>query len=92
MQRLVECLKAVDASSLPEDTEMRLDSVDHPLIDEIEFIATRLFIDDKGCPIFEEMDRLQKESGCYYIYPGERDRFGWVTGCIQLKKGFIVFG
>jgi hypothetical protein len=91
MQRLVECLKCVDESSLPNNEETRLDVVDHPLIDEIEFIATRLFIDDKGSPLFDDMDRLQKEYG-YFIYPGERDRFGWVTACLQTKKGFIVFG
>ncbi len=91
MQRLVECLKAVDASGLPEDTEVRLDTTDHALIDEIQFIATRLFVTDKGEPDFNEMDRLQAEFN-YFIYPGERDRFGWVTGCLQTKKGFIVFG
>ena len=91
MQRLVECLKAVDASGLPEDTEVRLDTTDHPLIDEIQFIATRLFVTDKGEPQFGEMDRLHSEYN-YFIYPGERDRFGWVTGCLQTKKGFIVFG
>jgi hypothetical protein len=91
MDRLVECLKTVDDSSLPDDMDVRLDVVDHPLIDEIEFIATRLFIDDKGEPLFEEIDRLFREYK-YFIYPGERDRFGWVTACIQTKKGFIVFG
>lgn len=91
MQRLLECLNAVDASSLPEDSEIRLDVSDHPLIDEIIFIATRLLITDKGEPEFDEMDKLYKEHG-YFIYPGERDRFGWVTACLQTKKGVIVFG
>jgi len=91
MQRLVECLKIVDESSLPNEMDTRLDTVDHPLIDEIEFIATRLLITDKGEPEFDEIDRLYKEFG-YFVFPGERDRFGWVTACIQTKKGFIVFG
>lgn len=91
MDRLVECLKSIEASSLPDTPEERLDTVDHPSVDEIEFIATRLLINDQGAPLFEEMDRLQKEHG-YLIYPGERDRFGWVTACLQTKKGFIVFG
>lgn len=91
MQRLVECLKTVDGSSLPDNKDIRLDSVDHPLIDEIQFLATRLLIDKSGDPKFEEIDRLFKEFG-YFIYPGERDRFGWVTACIETKKGFIVFG
>lgn len=91
MQRLVECLKIVDGSSLPEDTDIRLDVADHPLIDEIVFLAARLLITDKGEPEFDEMDRLYNEHG-YFIYPGERDQFGWVTACLQTKKGTIVFG
>jgi len=26
------------------------------------------------------------------IHPGDQDRFGWLTGCIQLRRGMIVFG
>lgn len=91
MQRLVECLKAVDDSSLPDNKDVRLDEVDHPLVQEIEHLATRLFIDDEGNPRFVEMDRLYQDHG-YFIYPGERDRFGWLTACLETKKGFIVFG
>ena len=91
MQRLIECLYTVESSCLLDDKETCLDITDHPLIDEILFIANRLFISDKGEPLFEEMDRLQAESTCY-VFPGERDSCGWVTGCIQTKKGLIVFG
>lgn len=91
MERLVECLNTVNNSSLPDDSDRRLDPVDHPLIDEIQFIADRFLITDKGEPEFDEMDRLYKEHG-YFVFPGERDRFGWVTACIQTKKGIIVFG
>jgi hypothetical protein len=91
MQRLVECLKSVDDSSLPDGEETHLDPVDHPLIDEIRFIAERFLITDNGEPVFDEIDRLYKEHG-YFVFPGERDRFGWVTACIQTKKGIIVFG
>lgn len=34
---------------------------------------------------------LLKNSG-FDIYPGEKDRFGWLNGCIKLKNGIIVFG
>jgi transketolase len=33
---------------------------------------------------------LQKHN--YYVYPGEQDRFGWLTGCIDTSKGTIVYG
>jgi hypothetical protein len=91
MQRLVECLKIVDESSLPDAQDTHLDTVDHPLIEEILFIAERLLITDKGEPEFDEIDRLYKQYG-YFVYPGERDGFGWVTACLQTKKGIIVFG
>ena len=91
MQRLADCLCEIESSGLPEDMDVRLTEHDHPVVDEVVFIATRLFIDDKGNPLFELMDQLQHEHG-YYIFPGERDSFGWVTACLQTKKGFIVFG
>ncbi len=91
MQRLVECLTSVDESVLPDNTNVRLDVVDHWLIDEIQFIASRLLINDTGEPEFDEIDRFFKEYG-YFIYPGERDKFGRFTACLQTKKGIIVFG
>ena len=84
-------MNAVDASSLPDNKDVRLDIVDHPLIDEIQFIAARFLIDDKGNPVFDEMDRLYRDHG-YFIYSNGRDQFGWLTACVQTKKGFIVFG
>ena len=94
MQRLVECLIAVDASDLPnvpEFEDVYLQHQDHPLICEIEGLANQVFIDEGGHPRFEEMDKLYQDHG-YFIYPGERDRFGWLTACLQTKKGIIVFG
>lgn len=91
MERLLECLKALDGSSLPDDKDVRLDSVDHPFVDEISHIATNLLITDKGYPDFDAADRLYKDHG-YFIYAGERDQFGWLTACLETKKGFIVFG
>lgn len=91
MNRLLACLQSIDESSLPNDVDIRLDPIDHPLVDEISAAATDLFISNKGEPLFEEIDRFYKDYG-YFIYPGERDRFGWVTACLQTKKGIIVFG
>lgn len=28
----------------------------------------------------------------FHVYPGERDRYGWLTGCINTNVGIIVFG
>jgi hypothetical protein len=94
MENLVECLRKLEASELPdadghEDVYIR--SKDHPLVVTIADMACHVFIDEDGKPLFEEMDRLLEEYG-YLIFPGERDRCGWLTACIQTKKGVIVFG
>jgi hypothetical protein len=91
MERLVECLKIVDLSDLPDDEEYPLIATDHNLICVIRCTATDVLINDNGTPNFEEMDRLYRDYG-YFIYPGERDSFGWISACLQTKKGFIVFG
>jgi hypothetical protein len=94
MQRLVECLKKIDESDLPDVPEFEdvyLSHDDHELVREIEGLANQSFIDEGGHPRFEDMDKLWHEYG-YFIFPGERDRFGWLTACIQTKKGIIVFG
>jgi hypothetical protein len=91
MQRLVELLTEIDQSSLPdEDYDYVLRSDDHVNVSEIQSLACDLFIEE-GSPLFDDMDMLHKQYG-YFIFPGERDRFGWVTACLQTKKGIIVFG
>ena len=32
-----------------------------------------------------------RKSG-FDVFAGEQDRFGWLIGCIQTKRGIIVFG
>lgn len=87
MQQLVELLQKIENdSTLPDDKYAILYGEK-----EIQALAMDLFIDKEGNPLFEKMDELQKLSG-YYIFPGERDRCGWLTACLQTKKGVIVFG
>jgi hypothetical protein len=94
MEKLVNILTMIDASDLPdspEEEEFVLRQADHPQIYLAEAYATTLFVAEEGVPNFAEMDRLYQEYG-YPIFPGERDRFGSVTGVILTKKGLIVFG
>jgi len=91
MDELITYLRTVDESSLPNNTDAHLAPTDHSLVDEIRGIAEQVLITDEGTPDFDAIDRLYREHG-YFVFPGERDRFGWVTGCIQTKKGIIVFG
>ena len=94
MDRLLFCLQELENSSLPDmpqHEDVYLQRCDNEFVGEIQSLATTLFVSNEGEPLFDTMDQLQKEHG-YFIFPGERDRFGWVTGCLQTKKGIIVFG
>lgn len=92
MEHLVRMLNDVDASDLENRGDDNvLSNQDHLLVRVIRYLATILLITDDGNPRFDEIDTLFKEHG-YFIFPGERDGFGWVTACIRTKKGVIVFG
>lgn len=91
MDKLVNTLKVIEASAIAEDEEHVLQHKDHDLVYLAEAYATTLFVTEDGMPNFDAIDYLYKKHG-YAIMPGERDRFGWVTGVILTKKGLIVFG
>lgn len=92
MNHLVQMLRDVDESCLEDgDDDKILSHQDHLLVSVIQNLATKLLITESGTPDFDEIDRLYHEHG-YFIFPGERDSFGWLTACIRTKKGIIVFG
>lgn len=92
MEHLVLMLNDVDASNLPDaGDEKILIEQDHHLISVIRNLASNTLILDDGTPDFAAIDFLFHEYG-YFIFPGERDRFGWLTACLRTKKGIIVFG
>lgn len=62
----------------------------HSLISAAIYLADECLIGDDGHPDRTQMDLVSKEG--FPIFPGEMDRFGWVTGCIELSRGIIVFG
>ena len=59
-------------------------------LNKVLSLADDLLIDMKGGCNWDNIDVL-KDAG-YYVGPGERDRFGWLTGIIGTSKGDIVFG
>jgi hypothetical protein len=92
MEHLVRMLNDVDESALEDrDDDKILSDQDHLLVSVIRHLATILLITERGDPDFIEIDRLFHEHG-YFIFPGERDRFGWLSACLRTKKGIIVFG
>jgi WD40 repeat protein len=62
-------------------------------ITDIDYEASGLFILGGGTPDYDKMQDLRNMSnGKYWIFPGETDSFGWVTGCIKTPVGIIVYG
>lgn len=91
MDALVFLLNELERSSLLDDENAILRSCDDSIVGLIEAQATGILIAKNGEPDFDKIDELQREHG-YLVFPGERDRFGWLTACLQTKKGVIVFG
>jgi len=93
MDTLVELLTILDESDLSDmgEEDVYLQTIDHPAILAVIALSDSILITDEGEPNYDVIDSLYHDHG-YFIYPGERDRFGWVTGCITTRKGIIVFG
>ncbi len=86
---LISTLKVIDADEMIiVNNELYENS--HPLVIVAKYLANECLIGDDGHPLREEMDKVS--SAGFPIFPGEMDRFGWLTGCIQLSRGLIVFG
>jgi hypothetical protein len=62
----------------------------HPIVIAALYLANEILISDDGHPDRKNIDKVIEKG--FYIYPGEMDRFGWVTGCIELSRGIILFG
>ncbi len=62
-------------------------------VTEIDYAASEMFILEGGMPDYDKIQTLRDMSnGKYWIFPGETDSFGWLTGCIKTPAGIIVYG
>jgi hypothetical protein len=87
-------LKQIDALEMKDSYAHLLntnkDAAIKSLADQVASLADTLLIGPNGECLWDQ-HVLIKEAG-YDIFPGERDGFGWLTGCIQTKKGVVMFG
>ena len=83
---IIALLQAIVAD---DDIKMNGENYDsaHPLVNAVIYLANEYLTSDER----HTHMRVIKEKG-FHIFPGEQDRFGWLTGCIQLPRGIIVFG
>lgn len=89
MERLVELVKMIDESSDIKVVEYLGDST-HEYVDEVRTLLDRLFIDDEGHCNWDNFDIAKGHN--IYPFPIEQDRFGWLIGAIETKKGIITYG
>ena len=62
-----------------------------PAADECEFMANGLLITSNGGCNWDNIRKL--ESYGFDVYAGEKDSFGWLTGCIEFPDGkILVYG
>ena len=89
MEKLINLLEEIDKSDLEDNYDERL-SDDIELVANIVELATSELIDDNGHCMWDNHEVLKKRG--FSVFCGERDRFGWLVGCIQTKKGVISYG
>jgi hypothetical protein len=88
MERLLELLKELEKSDIkPRDF---VTSEHHKNVAEIEELLESMCIDKTGGIHMGNVSRI-KNSG-YYVFPVERDSFGWLLGGVETTKGTITFG
>jgi len=89
MEKLIDLLEQIDKSDLEDNYDKHLNQ-ENKLVGNIVEIAINELIDDNGHCIWDNHEILKKKG--FYVFCGERDRFGWLVGCIQTKKGVICYG
>jgi dynactin complex subunit len=79
---IIQLLKMIDEDETIDVKEK------HPLIDAVIYLADEHLTGNEN---FKNIVTI-REAG-FDVYAGEQDRFGWLVGCIELKRGgVIMFG
>ena len=88
MKSLIELLDQLqDRTGILPSEDEDADEV----LDQVLDLADELLITNNGQPNYSEFPILNRYG--YRVFAGERDSFGWLTGCIQKGNGpTIVFG
>ena len=94
MDTLLNLLNQINNSSLSNSQDRVLNNLEKPeileLIQSATDLASTLLIDENGQCIWSLHSTL--DTAGFEVFPGERDSFGWLTGCIQTSKGILIYG
>ena len=85
---LITLLREVDQNPKPFEAESGGYDMYHPTIEKIIVVANDYLTVGANVLLHRNMMRLAG----YPVYPGEVDRFGWLTAYFQMKEGIILFG
>ena len=66
------------------------DDGQHPLIQEIKVLACGELIMENGRN--HQGGIMALKAAGFRVFCGEKDSFGWLTGCISTDRGIIVYG
>ena len=89
IEELVSMLESLNDMNLPDQGDETITQPEE-LIHSIVSCADVALIDNDGHNIWENIEILRDHG--FSVFAGEQDRFGWLSGCIQTKKGIIVYG
>lgn len=88
MERFVELIEKLEK----DDTISHYKYLPHEIeiVNQIACMADDLLIMENGHCNWDMIDSL--ENSHIYVFPVEKDRFGWVIGGIPTTKGIITYG
>ena len=93
MDNLLTLLKELESTTLSMEPDRVLNSLHNcpeaELIQSLSGLASDTLVDHEGRCIWHLHDTLS-DAG-FPVFAGEKDSFGWLTGCIQTTKGIIVY-
>ena len=90
LQKLINILHTINRDTTLTVREDGHYCLSQQIIKDAVELANDCLIDEDGHIIRKHIDLVVTED--FPIYPGEMDRYGWLTGIIELSRGVITFG
>jgi hypothetical protein len=88
MERFLELIDLIEKDDTIRSSEYLSHQIE--IINEISCLADDLLITKDGHCNWDAIHELEDKK--IYIFPVEKDRFGWVIGGIPTTKGIITYG
>lgn len=95
MEKLIEFLQKINNGEIEVTTRRASDGdliIQEPedIVNQISGLACSALITSESRCYWQNINELKKLG--FDVYAGEKDSFGWLTGCIQTEKGVIIYG